>query len=174
MTMSSITVEIGGFKGTAESMKRATERAIRQADSALRGTYAPEIIEWRGNAILVARDPVGGWGQRVIMDNGKLRAGWQSMGSEASQDMTPDDARKDAIRAAKRHLAQMGWSQADGYGAPDILSDKSDRADHETWARWQLRMKALCDAGVPDDRARRIEFGIEAWPTEVPVPCERY
>lgn len=135
-----IRVKYYGMDGEGTTVTEAKKDAGRKITEALDGDYIPEILEWRGYAILVYREPEG-WCSRTIADpEDGIKAGCVYG--------NPSSTREETIQSARRHLAQMGWKPEDGFDLPTFVTNRNDIADHYNWCKAQLRWRKARDAGL--------------------------
>jgi hypothetical protein len=159
--MPTVQIEYYGVSGQGRTATEAKRDAGRRIEAALAGSYTPELVCYRGWAILVYREPHSGWCQRVIArpDDG-LTAG-RVWGGNACSD------RAEALRRARVQLAQLGWQETDGIAPPELLQDNRDRAEFVSWATFQMRHRQVRDQGLSErdawDYASRNPARPELW-----------
>jgi len=140
--------------------------AGRKIEALHRDSWEPAIREWRGNAVLIYRN-LNGWQYRFIQhDSGPLLV------SRCSSCGYED--RQDAITHAERHIADIGWTCADPLDAFPVWFGTDANREHTNLRReiidgrkWQLQMRHLVNAGIPDETARRAIAGLESLPEGV-------
>ena len=156
--------EPGQFKAALKGSERgsilvsARGATQEQADTALlerirdrfRGTYEPLYLHFRGNTVLIWRDGndwVYGHIHEKRYPEGVHLGGWTS--------------RDEVERAARRHLAQMGWDGQEE--TSDIISDQQDQEEFSRWASIQKQFlkqwRILRRAGWNEQEARHILDG---------------
>lgn len=142
--MATIQLDYFGMTGFGATVKAAKADAGAKIERALKADYSPIIIEHRDVVFLVFRQPEG-YAYKVIRDE----SGWRTDAFVANE----GENREDAIRAASRHLAQWTWRAEDGTEAPAFVKDKRDRAEHRSWAEFQIRFAKARAAGLSDNEA---------------------
>lgn len=136
-----------GWEGGGTSKQAAIADLRKTMEIAVRDDYSPKIFSWRGNAILMARHPVYGWGTKVIMHSGvdlQTQIVYLSSGNCHDQMVASNEA--------LYHLAQMGWSH--GEPVPEITPCDKWK-DFESWAEFQNRYYVgKTVLGLSEDDAR--------------------
>ena len=138
---------VSAFGETQEEADAALVERIRVH---FRGSYEPLYLHFRGNTVLIWRDGnewVYGHIHEKQYPQGVHLGGWTS--------------RDEVERAARRHLAQMGWDgQAE---TSDIISDQQDQGEFSRWASIQKQFlkqwHILRGAGWNEQEARHILDG---------------
>lgn len=138
----SLTIKYYGVEGAGRNVTEAKKDAGRKIEASLTGSYTPTIVAWRGNAVLVFREP-GGWCTRLIADSEGIREGRQYGHPNHSQE-------KDAIKEAREHVAQLGWRLGDE--PPEFLARESV-PDFQRWAEFQTRYAEARERGLTDNDA---------------------
>lgn len=151
--MQTVKIQYFGVEGSGRNVTEAKRDAGKQIERALSGDYSPIILEYRGNAILVWRDPMSGWRSGIIFDNGEFRDHRRVSWSYCHSTKSTDDARADAIASAQDRLAQLGWRPEDATNPPEFLKTRQQIADYRYWAEFQLRYSQAKAAGMPDNDA---------------------
>jgi hypothetical protein len=146
--MPTVTTEYYGVSGTGRNVTEAKRDAGEKIKRALAGDYTPIVIAWRGNAILVHREPTG-WHSSTIVNDDGIRAG-HLRGTIYPSGTT----REEAIASATGHVVQMGWKPEDGTEPPEILHRyRKERSDFREWAAFQLRYREAKRRGMNDNDA---------------------
>ncbi len=149
--MNRITMTYYGVEGTGRTLTEAKKDAGRKIEESLSGDYTPTVLEWRGNAILVWREP-SGWGHRYIVHDGKT--------VEGRVYACCQDTKEEATRSALNSLAQSGWSHFDVEDwAPEILRDRADIAEFKSWVKFQRRYRVAQGKGLNDNDAHAYACG---------------
>jgi hypothetical protein len=91
-----------GMEGTGRTMTEAKKDAGRKVEEALAGSYEPMLLESRGWAIIIWRDPHG-WRFNTIAEKGEYRKDAFRCYTSGTKD------RLDVFASALLHLAQMTW-----------------------------------------------------------------
>jgi hypothetical protein len=143
--MATVRITYFGMDGAGSTVTEAKKDAGRKIEAALDGSYAPSIIDHRGYSVLVYREPMG-WCDKLIRCPEGMRTGRQYASANHATE-------KDALRAACRHVAQLGWTEADGQEPPVFLTDRADIAEYKAWTRFQLRYQAARRAGLEGNDA---------------------
>ena len=146
-----IKIEYFGMPGEGPTVKEAKLDAGRKIEAALNGSYAPTFLTFGEYNALVWREPTG-WGYRLLPSK------------EDTLYASCADSQDEAIRRAKRHLAQLAHGSV-----PDeeILAyvHKDDRRVIENDIRWQKEMHDLIAQGYTDQEARYIAGGMSHFVT---------
>ena len=164
--MSKITLDYFGSSGTGATVKEAKLDAGRKIEALHSGTWTPVIREWRGYAVLIHRN-LNGWEYCFIQHPGEplhippgCSCGFHD--------------RADAVKSAERHIADVGWTCADPLEAFPVWFGTDANREHTNLRReiidgrkWQLQMRHLVNAGIPDETARRAIAGLESLPEGV-------
>ena len=141
-----IKIEYFGMPGEGPTVKEAKLDAGRKIEAALHGSYAPTFLTFGDYTALVWREPTG-WGYRLLSEK------------DNTLYASCNDSRDEAMRRAKRHLAQLAELTI-----PDeeILAyvHKDDRREIENGIRWQREMRDLAAQGYTDQEARYISGGM--------------
>src|SRR5262245_2680944 len=150
--MPTVRIDYFRMEGDGRNVTEARRDAGRKIQQALTGDYHPELLEWRGFAVLVWREP-SGWRMRNVADESGFRAGTQ-YGCSGYAD------RQDCLKAARRHLAQLVWRPEDGdEWFPAFMSDRREQAGFREWVRFQHRYARARAAGLPDGDAHAYACG---------------
>jgi hypothetical protein len=136
-----------GMEGTGRNVTDAKRDAGAKIERALSGDYTPDLVSYRGQAILIYRTP-GGWNSCVLSDSAGLRNG-PCYGTTYPGSYS----REDVIREAREHLAQLTWTPEDGLIPPPFLKDRRSLSDYKTWAEFQLRYREARTRGMDDNDA---------------------
>lgn len=134
-----ITLTYYGVEGSGRTVTEAKRDAGRKIEAAFAGSYTPEMLAWRGYAILLYRSPEG-WHKALVVDDGVPRESFGTGSAERD--------RERARREALMQLAQLGWSHDDGSDVPPFLTDRHEIAEFQSWAEFQRRMRAAKLAGL--------------------------
>lgn len=138
-----------GFRAVGPSVAEARKKAIADIEKTAEGDYTPKVIRWRGMVGVVYRTPPADYAYLISYpDDGE--------GCRRTPCTCHCLSEEDAIRSVRWHMAQNAWSVADGIPAPAIIEDAHDRAEHETWAAWQIGCAAHQKAfpNATDDECR--------------------
>ncbi len=138
-----VQIEYFGMQGSGENVTKAKRDAGTKIEAALSGSYTPEILEWRGTAILLYREP-SGWCSRIIADKDGVRSGrvWG----------TSYGTFEECQRAALAHLADCGYRPEDGDEVPPFLTDRAAIGEYRRKVKfWQRCLKAQA-AGITDSQ----------------------
>lgn len=148
--MPTVTTEYCGVEGTGGSLKEAKADAARKIERSLKGSYTPEIVAHRGWAHLIYREP-DGWHYRNIATPQGVRDGqvWGSRGGTYEE----------TLRAVQSDLALLGWAHEDALTPPALLEERSQIADFQSWARFQLRYRAARILDLPDHACHEAACG---------------
>lgn len=155
--MATVRVDYYGMEGQGKNVTEAKRDAGGKIAKALDGDYKPVILQSRGWAIMLYREPRYGWTSATIMDSGEWRAnhGGSSYGSGDYHE---------TLCASLSHLAQMTWDGKEEY--PPCLKEcveldklrRSDRdtmgrrllADFKSWRCFQLAYKSAHAQSLPE------------------------
>lgn len=155
------TAKFGEHESTVQPTKdEAMDEMNMIVERAFCGSYTPEIISYRDNAMIVARHPVYGWGSRLVerSEDGGIKSGAVSLSSSDCH------SRNDAVDNAKYHLAQIGWMP--GEPMPSIVPP-SRSSDFASWMEFQNRYYDARNLGMSDgdahDYAGRNPARAELW-----------
>jgi hypothetical protein len=141
--MATVRLEYYGVEGVGRTVTEAKRDAGRKIEASLAGYYNPELLEWRGWAILLYRTPAAWHYSIVVEPTAGVRAG--VVYGNFRHDRDHKEAKADALA----HLAQLGWTHDDGENSPDFLSPPQAR-EMRSWAQFQLRYKTARDRGLTD------------------------
>lgn len=139
-----VTITYFGVEATGRNVTEAKREAGKRIEQMIAGDYAPVLLSHRGQAILVYRTPESGWSSVIVCDDAGLREGRLS-GSSLRDD------RREALRSAAEHLAQLTWQPEDGTSAPQFLIERGDKHsadDFRRWAEFQLRYREAIAKGM--------------------------
>lgn len=140
--MPKITLEYYGVEGAGRTVKDARADAGRKIQAMLAGSYTPHVVSYRAYAVLVFREPTSGWATMIIADEDGVRF------SEGGSCHGYED-QFEAMKAARMHVAQLGWAKADGLAAPALLPER-EGAEFISWARFQLKYSELKASGLTE------------------------
>lgn len=143
--MSTVRIDYFGMSGEGKTVTDAKRDAGRKIEAALAGSYTPEILAWRGYAILIYREPAG-WCNRLIADPERGIVEGRIWG-------TSYGSREEATAAAQAHLADLGWKEEDGEEPPPFLKDRRLIADYQYKARFHARYNFARRRGFSDQDA---------------------
>lgn len=135
-----VQVDLYGMTGRGKTKTEAKAEAVEKITKAMDGTYTPEVIVYKGNAMLLWRE-LEGWTSRFITDeNGNIREGrvWGAA--------TGDDYKK-ARRDAIRHLVDA-TARGDFYDesdVPELVENQEDRKELVRNSWWQRAMRHALD-----------------------------
>jgi hypothetical protein len=141
-----ISTEVYGFTGQGATLKAAREDAQKQAAIAMRGTYTPRVLQYRGETAILSRTPQG-WGYRFL----QLVEGKAAHASHCTS-LPNDTDETDAYRGMVRHLAQCTMKLDDDQ-PPPFLTDDKDRREWTDYRNWQRRYREHKAAGMNDTEA---------------------
>lgn len=146
-----VKVELHGFEGTGKTLKEAKADAHNQADTALAGNYTPCILRFKGNTVLVWREPRHGWGYRLLSDADHVVGNGDLYASTGYAD------KAEVVRSAKKHLAQASYVPGSTLDEMDALAyvHKDDRRDLQSWIAFQIRYAAARATGKTDHEAHQ-------------------
>ncbi len=158
----SISLTYFGMPGTGRTVTEAKKDAGAKIEKALTGHYTPRVLNYRGWAFLVYREPHG-WASAVIAQPDGFR---ESLCTRSQNDQTE----KEAVAHAQEQLAQLGWEDTDGTEAPAFLTTLQAREFRE-WAEFQLRFREAVRRGMGHNDAHsyagRNPTRPELWQNEV-------
>lgn len=165
--MATVTIEYFGMSGSGATLTAAKKDAGAKIEKAMSGTYTPTVLTHRGYAVLVFREP-NGWDHRIIAEpTGGIREGrvWGGCNYRTEEEAT---------RAAKSHLAQLGWEPGDGLTPPAFLTHKDDIAEYVRQAKFYARFAAAKGFGLNPDEAHAWALGSFGRPdlAALPIACE--
>jgi hypothetical protein len=133
-----------------ETQEEAYSALLERIRDRFRDSYDPLYLHFRGNTVLIWRDGdewVYGHIHEKQHPEGVHLGGWTS--------------RDEVERAARRHLAQMGWNGQEE--TSDIISDQQDQEEFSRWASIQKQFlkqwRILRGAGWNEQEARHILDG---------------
>ena len=132
-----------GAKGQGRNKTEAKKDAIATIEKTFAGQHSPIVFSWRNNIGLVWRETSQVL-SALIVNDGEIRSG--QISSVCCHNCDIDGA----ARSMRQHIAQLGWTFADGESAPDILEDESEKDNFRRWARFQRKYRELRLAGVPE------------------------
>lgn len=135
-----------GMEGEGRTLTDAKRDAGAKIERALSGPegWNPQIVSWRGFAVLVYRTPEG-WHSALIIDAGETRVSICYGSNEGDKAA--------ALRGARLHVAQCGWTHADGETLWEGLTDREEKREHLSWVRFQIRYRAARARGLSDNDA---------------------
>jgi hypothetical protein len=132
-----------GVTAEGKTVTEARVNAEAEAGRMLSGDYTPNLLSWRGHAMLVWREPLMGWCTRLVQDAGVLRegnlygcGGYESRGA--------------AVRSARLQLAQLGWNPEDQH-CPAVLAEPAEISEFKSWVGFQLAYRKAMTDGRPLD-----------------------
>ena len=100
-----VTINICGVHATARTKTEARAKAEASLLAIVdRTSGSPEILFYRGQAILITPDAYGFSNNLITNQDGTMRAGYVHAGSSSY------DTRTGAVRAAYSHLLQIAWT----------------------------------------------------------------
>lgn len=121
----SVTVTYYGVEGTGRTVTEAKKDAGRKIEESLTGTYKPQLIESRGTAIVIWRDPHG-WHSNFVCESGKFRDQRTAFQGYSSGDRDYWDCYASAILS----LGQQTWD-----GVEDVPPCLAEIDSLAKWAR---------------------------------------
>jgi len=134
-----------GAEGQGRNKTEAKKDAIATIEKTFAGQHSPIIISWRGNIGLVWRELADVCSGVVVFSNSTPKNGPLNRGVTCHNNDIDG-----AARIMRQHIAQLGWTFADGESAPNILKDESEKDNFRRWARFQRKYRELRLAGVPE------------------------
>ncbi len=140
--MATVTIEYFGMTGSGRTVTEAKRDAGAKIERALSGSWTPEIVEWRGCAILIHREPQG-WCRTVIAGPEGVRGGrcWGAPN---------EDTFESAKLCAQIHLADMA-STLDDTEPPEFLRDRNLIREWHLRQEFQRRYVRARAAGLADN-----------------------
>lgn len=138
-----IKIDYYGVEGSGRTVTEAKKDAGQKIRDMLAGSYMPHVVTYRGWAMLVYREPFSGWCTRTIADDEGIRSGTDGGSCHGYNDQF------DAMKAARMHVAQMAWTEADGLTAPAFLPDQEAR-EFVSWAKFQIACLRFRAEGMPE------------------------
>jgi hypothetical protein len=145
--------------GHGETQEAADEACLEKIRNRFRGTYTPLCLRFRGETILIWRNG-DQWSYGFIRDRAEpvgisLSGEWKS--------------REGAERAARRHLAEIGWDEQEE--TSEILVHSDDQVWFRDWARSQkaslAKYRRLLEAGWTQDEVFQILWGFQPDPARI-------
>lgn len=161
--MQTVRISYYGVDGEGRNVTEAKKDAGRKIEAALAGHYTPELLCHRGFAILVYREP-SGWCSRLVADPERGVVDGKVWG-------TNNGSYDEAKRAALSHLADLGWTAADGLEPPSFLTDRRLIADYRTKAEFQLRYQRARALGLKDQDAHSFAGRDPSRPDLLALEC---
>jgi hypothetical protein len=160
--MPTVRIEYYGVEGQGKNLKEAKRDAGAKIEKALTGSYGPQIVSYRGYAILVFRKPEG-WCTQIIADaDTGVREGAIYAGANHATE-------KEALKNAFEHLADLGWEENDGHVLPYFLTDRDSIATYKSKVEFWIRCKEARRIGIPEkdihDWACKNPWRPELWQT---------
>jgi hypothetical protein len=155
-----------GVEAEGRNLTEAKKAAGKKIEKAMTASYTPEVIAWRGNAVLIYRTPEG-WCSANLMADGVLYERDLS-GSWWGRDGEDWAA---VVAAVRLHLAQQGWEPADGEEVPEVLRNSPKlHGEYRSWVKFQLRYRDAVARGMGSndahDYAGRNPARTELWAHE--------
>lgn len=159
--MTKINLEYFGMPGSGATVKEAKLDAGRKIEAALKDTYMPTIIHWRGRTAIVYRDATAGWMYGTMDTTEGVKHDYSTCSP------CNNDDRLAVELAARRHLAQNG--QKYGERTCELFRPVGDRRSRELeqaekefaeYGMWQDAYKDARDAGKDDNECREIANSI--------------
>ena len=137
--MTTIRLTHYGMDGEGPTVTAAKLDAGRKVERALDGAYDPRVLRFGPSMAIVYRTPTGWYWAYVRKPEDKDAE--EVCGNQAGfRDESPADGRANAIRAAKRALAQDAWTGANSAECTSYLH-KDDRHDFMVWERFKRAYK---------------------------------
>jgi hypothetical protein len=133
--MNRVRVTYYGMDGEGATMKEAKADAASKLEKIVSDTdWTPRFYIDGSQRVLIYRE-LDGWHYSIVhTDTDNL----------CLQSACAD--KRDAIRRALRHLAQITWTPDRGLTVPDYVTEKADRADVKSDYKFQLRYRAFAGA----------------------------
>lgn len=173
-----ITMDYYGMSGTGATVKEAKADASRKLQAAMEGDYLPYLLTLRDEMAIVARDPVSGWGYRLIHSDRKpVTECWLNQGY--------GDSRDEVMLNCARHLIDNVRQVGDTFdNSPDLtafidalpgrkIATELRRWSASDWARsdeFQTRYRQAVAMGLSSldchDYAGRNPMRPELWNEE--------
>jgi len=134
-----------GMDGEGKNLTEAKKDAGSKIEKALHGYYTPRILRHGDQMALVAREPLSGWGYRLIYADTEGPV-YLSMSRGTAEEV---------IHSAYHHMAQNAGHYN---GIESKLSDR-ERKDLDSYFKWQSDYKEARSKGYDDENARYIAGG---------------
>lgn len=146
--MATVRIDYFGMEGEGRNVTEAKRKAGAKLQAAMSGHYSPTVIAYRGYVSLVFREPHG-WCNRLIAEP-------ESGIREGKVYAHPNETTEaEAIRAACRHLADLGMRD-DDTEPPYFLKDRQDIADWRSNHQFRARFRRAMRAGLDKDQAHNF------------------
>lgn len=158
---------LGDLTVDGATATEAKTKLLEAADLILRGTYTPVVIRHGRWLAVIARQfttYASTWGYQLL-DLDELD------GRKVIYASMMDGTREDAERAARRHMAQNCFTHENPYAGLELLDDPDDRRQYLSDASFQVRYRALVDAGF-DGRFHETAGGLDRWPEHIDKPAD--
>lgn len=125
-----------GVEGRGDTRTEAKQNAVEQIERAMTARYSPRILHWRGVYAVLYCDR-GHYAYALLHPDPDLISPDEDVQHGINCEGTDRNA---AIVSIRHHLAQIGWTPADGKTLPFILKGcpETVHADFLSWAQWQL------------------------------------
>jgi hypothetical protein len=130
-----------GMNGQGKNVTEAKRDAGAKIERAMTGSYDPAIVHYRGHAAIVYRSP-DVWHYSLVSDEEGFRERLCTTGAF--------DDKEVAMQRARYHVAQNAWQLSDGLAVPSFVTDKSDRMNLESLAKFQIRYARARELGMTD------------------------
>ena len=140
--MSTVRIDYYGVEGEGRTVTDAKRDAGRKIEAALAGSYTPEILVWRGYAILIYREPTG-WCNRLIADPERGIVEGRVWGTNYG-------SKEEAVSYAQDHLADLGWQESDGEEPPPFLKGRKQIGDYRSKVQFRQRYNFARRRGFSD------------------------
>lgn len=150
--MATVRVTYCGMEGEGKTLTAAKQDAARKAEEALTGDYTPVLVQRRGIAALVYREPAG-WRTQVIVDEQRAVRGGAVWGGY--------EDKEDATQSALYHVVQLAWDGEEGDALDDLAKglDRRRLDDLRGWVRFQLLYRRAVECGLAD----HLRHGWACW-----------
>lgn len=124
-----------GCEGVGATRTEAKQNAMKRIQDTFENATSPTILRWRGYIAVFSRY-LDNYEYAVISDATTVNI----CGVLQHGVIMQSGDRIECLERVKCHLAQIGWTPADGKTIPLIMRGCTDdkQSDFLRWARWQL------------------------------------
>ena len=140
--MTKVRITYFGMDGEGSNLTEAKKDAGKKIEAALSGFYTPAILRHGDYAVLVAREPLSGWGYRLIDEETE---GYVYLSGSR-------DSRDSIIKSARIHMAQM----AGHYVGLEKYLDDHDKRELDSLYTFHAEYSRLREEGKTDVEAHAL------------------
>lgn len=138
------TVKFLGMDGEGVTVSEAKRDAQAKIEAAMKGSYSPVVIKFRGMVGIAWREPLC-WCYKVVHPDSE--EGEQGPGCSVCK------GKEAAVSEMRAHMAQLGWKHEEGLTVSPLLVDEDESVQREflRLCRWQLAARHARDTlGMTD------------------------